>query len=73
MPELRIVIKDELDGRVTIRVEPQGANLIHGRAKNLLSFLISLIDQIPQRVRNDIFDGAQISVDMAFMVKPRGS
>ena len=71
MNELNICIKDELDGSVSIKVLPEGANKLQGRAKNLVTFILAMLDQIPQKVRDDIFDGAQIRANIEFAVKPR--
>ena len=72
MAEFQIVIKDELDGRVTIKILPEHANKLPARgAKNLVTFVTNLVDNLPQRVRNDIFDGAQVLANIEFAVKPR--
>lgn len=76
MNEIHLVLKDELDGTLTIRFETQkGMNvniLPDSKAKRLCKFIVGVLDNIPKRVMQDMLEGAQVHLEANFLVKPRG-
>lgn len=76
MNEIHIILKDELDGSLTMRFESgKGKNinlLIDTKAKRVCKFIVGVLDSVPKKIMQDMLEGAIVNMDIDFTIKPRG-